>query len=84
MRPVPAGSLATPTDLTTAPDEVDLFLLGRTDSAVPASQVEPGVVSEVWCPVGEECVAGPRANTMEGGMATVDPDSMEGEYGHDY
>ncbi|MBW0144057.1 type II and III secretion system protein family protein [Sphingomicrobium clamense] len=84
VRPVPAGSLAAPTDLTTAPDEVDLFLLGRTDSSVPASQVEPGTVSEVWCPVGEECVAGPRANTVDGGMATVDPESMEGEYGHDY
>ena len=82
VKPVPAGTLVSPTDLTTAPDEVDLFLLGRTDSAVPASQVEPDTVSEVWCPIGEPCQAGPRAET--GGMSDVDPATMEGDYGHDY
>lgn len=83
VRPVPAGSLAMPTDLTTPPDEIDLFLLGRTDSAVAGTQIPGDTVSDVWCPIGQQCEAGPRAVTS-GGMADVDPATMEGEYGHDY
>lgn len=53
VRPVPAGSLKVPTDRATPPNEVDLFLHGRTDGAVNAYPLDPNVRMPVGRPIGE-------------------------------
>ena len=42
VRPVRAAAMKVPTDRATPPDEVDLFLLGRTDGAVGVNPLAPG------------------------------------------
>ncbi len=75
VRPVRAAQMKVPTDRATAPDEVDLFLLGRTDGAVGANPLAPTQPSPVGRPIGEP---GP----VPGGMATLDPARLEKDYGH--
>ena len=75
VRPVRAAQMKVPTDRATAPDEVDLFLLGRTDGAVGANPLAPTQPSPVRRPIGEP---GP----VPGGMATLDPSRLEKDYGH--
>src|SRR5690606_20969026 len=53
VRPVRAAQMKVPTDRATAPDEVDLFLLGRTDGAVGANPLAPTQPSPVGRPIGE-------------------------------
>jgi pilus assembly protein CpaC len=69
-----------PTDRAAPPDEVDLFLLGRPDSAVGVNPLAPTQPSPVGRPVGEmpqgPMTAGP------GGMAALDPSKLEKDYGH--
>ncbi|MCJ8191046.1 type II and III secretion system protein family protein [Sphingomicrobium aestuariivivum] len=85
VRPVPAGTLPVPTDRVTPPDEIDLFLLGRTDSAVPTLSLPGEPNTEVWYPIGEPATdAAPADHIYGGGMASVDPATLEGDYGHDY
>jgi pilus assembly protein CpaC len=54
VRPVKAGALMSPTDRVTPPSELDLFLLGRTDSGVgtnPLNPADPGPATTN--PIGE-------------------------------
>ena len=77
VRPVRAAQMKVPTDRARAPDEVDLFLLGRTDSAVGTDATRPTVPSPAGRPIGEM----PPPSTP-GGMATLDPSKLEKDYGH--
>ncbi len=84
VRPVPAGSLPLPTDRVTPPDEIDLFLLGRSDSGVPGVALPGAQPNEVWFPIGEPPTDAAPEGHIFGGMAAVDPATLEGDYGHDY
>lgn len=70
VRPVRAGMMKVPTDRVQPPYEADLFLLGRTDSAVPP------------VPHTSEPVAPPAAGPVPGGTALKQPTGLEKEYGH--
>jgi len=71
VRPVPAQALQVPTDRVQPPDELELFLMGRTDSAVqqdletPRLQEAPGPVTR-----------GPQPE------ASSRPVGVDGPYGH--
>jgi pilus assembly protein CpaC len=78
VKPVRAAQMKVPTDRVTAPDEVDLFLLGRTDSAVGVNPLQPTTPSPVGRPIGEPAAPPPAP----GGMATLDPSRLEKDYGH--
>jgi pilus assembly protein CpaC len=78
VRPVRAAQMKVPTDRATAPDEVDLFLLGRTDGAVGVNPLQPTAPSPVGRPIGEMAPPPPAP----GGMATLDPSRLEKDYGH--
>lgn len=69
VRPVPAGALKVPTDRAQPPNEADLFLNGRTDSAVPPTDLRP---------------AGPPPPPpiSSGGSAKRAPIGLEKDYGH--
>ncbi|GAA4712305.1 type II and III secretion system protein family protein [Sphingomonas lutea] len=71
VQPVRAGMLKAPTDRVKPPNEADLFLNGRTDSAVPPSS-QPFVT-----PPGPTLMPPPS-----GGMAAVNPADLEKDYGH--
>jgi pilus assembly protein CpaC len=77
VRPVRAASMKVPTDRASPPDEVDLFLLGRPDSAVGVNPLHPTQPSPVGRPVGEMPPA-----PQPGGMAALDPSKLEKDYGH--
>ncbi|MCM8557965.1 type II and III secretion system protein family protein [Sphingomicrobium sediminis] len=91
VNPVRGGSLPLPTDRVTPPDEIDLFLLGKTDSGVAPVQL-PGEGEPVpsWYPIGQTPTdyapgqGGGEAPATSGGMANVDPATLEGDYGHAY
>lgn len=89
VRPVPHGYLQSPTDRVTPPDEIDLFLLGKTDGAVPPISLPGEQPNPSWYPIGEppsEYAPENRNNEggdTGGGMAAVDPRTLEKEYGHD-
>ena len=71
VRPVPAGTLKAPTDRVRPPNEADLFLLGRTDTAVPPAPppfVQPS--------------ASPPAPAGGASSAARGPVGLEKEYGH--
>lgn len=70
VRPVPANTLAAPTDRVRPPNELELFLLGRTDTGVPAEPVQTGPGGTTH-PVGNP----PRP-------VAPAPTGVEGEYGH--
>ena len=76
VRPVPAGRLALPTDRVSAPNEAELFLLGRTDTGVPAG---PGSIGIPPVPAPQPQVVVPP---QPGGMAATQPIGFEKEYGH--
>ncbi|HEY0628328.1 MAG TPA: type II and III secretion system protein family protein, partial [Sphingomicrobium sp.] len=76
VKPVRAAQMKVPTDRATPPDEVDLFLLGRTDGAVGTNPLAPTQPSPVGRPIGEPALPGP------GGMASLDPSRLEKDYGH--
>ena len=76
VRPVRAGGLKAPTDRVGAPNEADLFLLGRTDTGVPpAPEFSAPPVIVPPAPV----VVVPPA---PGGSAKLNPIGFEKEYGH--
>ena len=83
VRPVRAAALKLPTDRVTPPNEVDLFLLGRTDGGVGANPLAPTLPSPVGRPIGE---VAPPANelpaTQPGGSASLDTKRLEKDYGH--
>ncbi len=80
VKPVRAATMKVPTDRATPPDEVDLFLLGRTDGGVGVNPLAPTQPSPIGRPVGEMPVTVPPAGG--GGMATLDPTKLEKDYGH--
>lgn len=77
VKPVRAAQMKVPTDRVRPPDEVDLFLLGRTDSGVGVNPLQPTQPSPVGRPIGEMPPAG-----EPGGMAALDPSKLEKDYGH--
>ena len=77
VKPVRPAQMKVPTDRARAPDEVDLFLLGRTDSAVGVDPTRPTQPSPAGRPIGEPIPAAPP-----GGMAALDPSKLEKDYGH--
>ncbi|WP_260482898.1 type II and III secretion system protein family protein [Sphingomicrobium flavum] len=87
VRPLPAGSYKLPTDRATPPDELDLFLLGKTDGAVPPISAPGEKPMPSWYPVGEPPSQYAPENrgsdaTGGGGMAAVNLKALEKEYGH--
>jgi pilus assembly protein CpaC len=70
VRPVRAGSIRGPSDRAKQPNEADLFLLGRTDTGVPA-------VQEIQPPSPPPVMAPPPP-----GSANRKPTGFEKDYGH--
>jgi pilus assembly protein CpaC len=79
VRPVRAAAMRLPTDRATPPDEADLFLLGRTDGGVGVNPLAPTQPSPVGQPIGQ-MPQGPAGSP--GGMAALDPNKLEKDYGH--
>jgi pilus assembly protein CpaC len=77
VRPVRANALKLPTDRAGPPNEADLFLLGRTDTGVPAG---PGAVGKLPADVAPQTTLPPPI--PPGGSAAVRPVGFEKEYGH--
>ena len=77
VKPVRAAQMKVPTDRAMPPDEVDLFLLGRTDTGVGVDPLHPTQPSPAGRPVGKMPPAAPP-----GGMAALDPSKLEKDYGH--
>ena len=75
VRPVRPQNLKLPTDRVKPPAEADLFLLGRTDSAVPTIPGQP-----VYAPA----PVPPPATGGGGGSAQKKTVGFEKEYGHDF
>lgn len=76
VRPVPAHALKVPTDRAGPPSEADLFLLGRTDTGVPAG---PGAIGVPPAPAPAPIIVAPP---QPGGSAAVRPTGFQKEYGH--
>src|SRR3546814_18597029 len=66
VKPAAPESLTVPTDRAAAPNELDLFLLGRTDRAVGVNPINPT----------QPPVDRPKA------VATSAPTGVDGDYGH--
>jgi hypothetical protein len=79
VKPVRAAAMKVPTDRVRAPDEVDLFLLGRPDTGVGVNPLAPTLPSPAGRPIGE--LPAPVA-PPSGGMAALDPTKLEKDYGH--
>jgi pilus assembly protein CpaC len=79
VRPVMAGAHKVPTDRAGPPNEADLFLLGRTDTGVPAG---PGAVGIPPADVAPPPVVVTPPAGAPGGSAAVKPIGFEKEYGH--
>jgi pilus assembly protein CpaC len=78
VRPVPAGALKIPTDRVGPPNEADLLLNGRTDTAVPPSAA-PFVRPAPPPPPPPAIVTPPPGG---GGTAEKKPIGFEKDYGH--
>ena len=76
VRPVPAHALKVPTDRASPPNEADLFLLGRTDTGVPAG---PGAIGIPPASAPTPVIVAPPS---PGGSAAAKPIGLEKEYGH--
>ena len=76
VRPVRADAMRLPTDRAGPPNEADLFLLGRTDTGVPAGPGEFGKSQANPPPPPPAAPLGP------GGSASRKPIGFEKEYGH--
>ena len=77
VRPVRAAEMKVPTDRATAPDESDLFFMGRTDGGAPVNPLTPTTPAPVGRPIGQ-----PAPPSGGGGMAAIDPSRLEKDYGH--
>ena len=76
-----------PSDRAAPPNEADLFLLGRTDSAVAPTQIAPLTPGPTGRPIGEPYPPPPVVAPTPppaGGMALLDPSKLEKDYGHAY
>lgn len=79
VRPVRAGTLQVPTDRVKPPNEADLLLNGRQDSAMPPSGIErPAAPAVVLPPPPPPPLPAPAG----GGMAQSTPSGFEKDYGH--
>ena len=79
VKPVRAMTLKTPTDRVGPPNEADLFLLGRTDTGVPAA------IAPFRNPNGAAAPPPPPPAVVlppPGGSAQREPTGLEKEYGH--
>jgi pilus assembly protein CpaC len=80
VRPVPAGSLKSPTDRVLPPNEADLLINGRTDTGVPPA-ARPFVTPAPLPP--PPPVAGTPPSGGTGGLADAKkPSGFEKDYGH--
>jgi len=70
VRPVPAHALRLPTDRVQPPNEIELFLMGRTDSAVELDPAGPPPVGSATQPVTRP----PQPRQA--------PTGIEGDHGH--
>jgi DNA-binding GntR family transcriptional regulator len=70
VRPMPAHAVRVPTDRVQPPNEIELFLIGRTDSAIELDPAGPPPVGNATQPVTRP--PQPRAA----------PIGVEGDYGH--
>ena len=80
VRPVRAGTLQVPTDRVGPPNEADLLLNGRQDSAMPPSGIERTAAPASCCHRRHHrhlCPLRPG-----GGMAQSTPSGFEKDYGH--
>ena len=88
VRPVRAAAMKVPTDRVRPPDEAELFLLGKTDSAVSANPIDgtkpwPAPGRPIGEPVTVVPLPAPATSTGGGrGMAVLDPSRLEKDYGH--
>ncbi|MEO7815113.1 MAG: type II and III secretion system protein family protein [Sphingomicrobium sp.] len=80
VRPVRAAALKAPTDRVGPPNEADLFLLGRTDTGVPAA-IAPFRTPRAPAPPPPP--PPPAASAAPGGMAQGAPVGLEKDYGHE-
>ena len=78
VRPVPAGALKVPTDRVGPPNEADLLLNGRTDTAVPPAAAP--FVRPAPPPPPPPAVVNPPSGG--GGTAEKKPIGFEKDYGH--
>jgi pilus assembly protein CpaC len=80
VRPVPAGSLKSPTDRILPPNEADLLINGRTDTGVPPA-ARPFVTPAPLPPPPPAGVTAPAGGS--GGLADAKkPSGFEKDYGH--
>jgi pilus assembly protein CpaC len=70
VRPVPAHALRLPTDRVQPPNEIELFLMGRTDSAIELDPAGPPPVGNATQPVTRPPQPRPA------------PTGIEGDHGH--
>ena len=96
VHPVPYGALKVPTDRVKMPNEVDLFLTGKTDTGVPSDpQIYTGPAGDAPSPrIGgtippppsggmavNRAAPGARGGQAQG-VALLDPSKLEKDYGH--
>jgi pilus assembly protein CpaC len=81
VRPVPAGALKIPTDRVGPPNEADLLLHGRTDTAV-GGPVAPFVQPAPPPPPPAVVIPPPGGGGGGGGTAEKKPIGFEKDYGH--
>jgi pilus assembly protein CpaC len=79
VRPVRAGTLKVPTDTSKQANEADQFLLGRTDTGVPAAPAPFRGRAHTAPPTSPSEVGG---GTGSGGSAARGPIGFEKDYGH--
>jgi pilus assembly protein CpaC len=77
---VPSYALKVPTDRAGPPNEADLFLLGRTDTGVPAGPGAVGIPPAQPQPQPQPQSVNPPP--APGGSAALKPTGFEKEYGH--
>jgi pilus assembly protein CpaC len=83
VRPVPAGTLKSPTDRVLPPNEADLLINGRTDTGVPPAARPFVTPSPVPPPPPPPAAAVPAPVGGAGGLADAKkPSGFEKDYGH--
>lgn len=84
VKPVLAGTLRVPTDRAHQPNEADLLLLGRTDSAVPVPGlpfIKPAPPPPLTVPLGAVAPAADKA-LKPGSASAPQQAGLERDYGH--
>lgn len=67
VKPSTPEALTVPTDRAAPPNELDLFLMGRTDKAVGVNPIDPGA---------------PPADRPRAAVASTGPSGVDGDFGH--